>query len=260
MQEPMCLKTPRMILFDFGQTLLDQSGFHALEGTRAVLARAQRNPRRVTAEEVQRLADHLDQEIRRAGGEAGAPLADTPVLEPSCAAYMKYLYGYFDVEFSIPSWALEEIYWDAACPLRPTEGIGAFLSYLQKRGIRTGVVSNFSFCGETLQRRTGRALPDHSFSWFLVSSDIMFRKPHPLIFQMAVKKADLPPEDIWFCGDQPAEDVDGSARAGMTPVWYTGAPLYPWKREPEAPCVKVSRWDELQVLLDGLPPRSPEGV
>lgn len=36
----------------------------------------------------------------------------------------------------------------------------------------------------------------------------------------SIKKAGLPPEKVWFCGDNPKADVEGAAKAGFFPVWY----------------------------------------
>jgi ribosomal-protein-alanine N-acetyltransferase len=64
-REPTC--RPKAILFDYGQTLIDEFGFDAWAGTEAVLREAVDNPQGTTAQEVQTLADALLHEVGRRG-------------------------------------------------------------------------------------------------------------------------------------------------------------------------------------------------
>lgn len=47
------IKKPKMILFDYGQTLVNEQKFDGVKGTAAVLKYAKRNKYHKTAEEVQ---------------------------------------------------------------------------------------------------------------------------------------------------------------------------------------------------------------
>ena len=49
------------------------------------------------------------------------------------------------------------------------------------------------------------------------------RKPNRRIFELALRKLDLPAGDVWYCGDNVFCDIEGAARMGIYPVWYTGA-------------------------------------
>lgn len=57
------MKEPRMILFDYGQTLVKQRPFDGVKGTEAVLKFATKNQYAKTAEEVQAFADELNREL-----------------------------------------------------------------------------------------------------------------------------------------------------------------------------------------------------
>jgi len=50
------MNKPKMILFDCGQTLIDEEGFDGIAGTEAVLEHCVENPQKVTATEIQQLA------------------------------------------------------------------------------------------------------------------------------------------------------------------------------------------------------------
>ena len=61
------MKKPKMVLFDYGETLFHEKPFDALAGNRALLAHCNNNPRNVTAEEIQVLADAMNYDIGRGG-------------------------------------------------------------------------------------------------------------------------------------------------------------------------------------------------
>ena len=56
------MKTPKMILFDYGQTLIAEK-FDGLKGTEAVLRYATRNKYHLSAEQVQAKADEINREF-----------------------------------------------------------------------------------------------------------------------------------------------------------------------------------------------------
>ena len=43
---------PKMILFDYGQTLIEEQKFNRLEGLNVLLGKATKNPNNISAEEV----------------------------------------------------------------------------------------------------------------------------------------------------------------------------------------------------------------
>lgn len=122
------------------------------------------------------------------------------------------------------------------------------MKLLQQKQIRTGVISNISYSGDALTKRLNRLLPENNFEFIIASSDYIFRKPNKRIFQLALEKADLQAEDVWYIGDQYQCDVVGAKEAGMFPIWYTAA--IDFKQDMEQDCMKVSSWKELEYLFD----------
>ncbi len=59
------MKKPKMILFDYGQTLVNEERFNGVRGTEAVLKYATKNKYGKSAEEVQAYATMLNQEMGR---------------------------------------------------------------------------------------------------------------------------------------------------------------------------------------------------
>ena len=59
------MRRPKMILFDYGQTLADEGRFNGIKGTEAVLRHAARNRHGFTAAQVQAAADEINAELGR---------------------------------------------------------------------------------------------------------------------------------------------------------------------------------------------------
>ncbi len=239
------MSLPKMILFDYGQTLMMEQKFDALAGDEALLRHAD-NPAGVTAAEIQSLANAMIRELR---GLDTPDWLHTHPLEVHNRLFNRYLYEYLGITLRLTPLEAEELFWDTAAPGEPTSGIRELLDWIRRAGIRTGVISNISFSGEALARRIRRAFPEHAFEFILASSEWLFRKPSRRIFDLALRKAGLSPADVWFCGDNPVCDAEGAFAAGMVPVWYRGALL----RDTEAPSVphlSVSSWAELRQMLE----------
>lgn len=77
----------------------------------------------------------------------------------------------------------------------------------------------------------------------------MFRKPHRRIFELALRKAKLEPEEVWYIGDNAVFDVDGAANSGIFPVWYKGALEKGNKYVPKNECLVISDWNELKTSI-----------
>ena len=58
--------------------------------------------------------------------------------------------------------------------------------------------------------------------FIIASSEYAIRKPNRILFEIALKKAELPAEQVWYCGDSIASDVMGAHGAGIYPVLYDG--------------------------------------
>jgi HAD superfamily hydrolase (TIGR01549 family) len=56
------------------------------------------------------------------------------------------------------------------------------------------------------------------FRWMLVSEEVGAEKPSPVIFQEALRRSGLPPEDVWMVGDSWRDDIMGARAAGMRAV------------------------------------------
>lgn len=237
------LKLPKMILFDYGQTLVDESEFDGVKGTEAVLKYAVKNKYNRTAQEIQDIANETNKELGRIVASGGNAL---PVEVPN-HMFTSYLYESQGIELSLTSKEIDQVFWDVAAPGVPTEGIEDFLTLLKKKGIRTGVISNIAYCGEVVAQRINCLIPDNDFEFIIASSEYMYRKPNKKIFELALEKAELSADEVWFIGDNYQLDVIGSQKAGMFPVWYIGAAREPCRKENEV--LTVESYYELAEMI-----------
>ena len=118
---------------------------------------------------------------------------------PSCI-FSPHLYESMGIELSLSHKERDRVFWDAASPGVPTDGIVEFLDFLKKQGIRTGVISNITYCGQAVKERIDSVVTGHSFEFIIATSEYMFRKPNKRIFELALEKADLSPEEVWYVG------------------------------------------------------------
>ena len=234
---------PKMILFDYGQTLVNEAKFDGVKGTEAVLQYATKNKYNRTAAQIQAVADEMNGELGRFDPARRHLLQ----VEIPNDMFCGYLYESQGVELSIRGAKRDKVFWDAASPGVPSEGIEDFLSFLKEQGIRTAVLSNITYCGEALENRLQEVLPNHQFEFILATSEYMYRKPHRRIFEFALQKAELTHEEAWYIGDNYECDVEGAKNAGLFPVWYLGATEKP--QEPKEGILTVKSWEEIKALL-----------
>ena len=205
------MNKPKMILFDYGQTLVNEATFDGVKGTEAVLQYATKNKYNRTAAQIQAVADEMNGELGRFDPARRHILQ----VEIPNDMFCGYLYESQGVEISIRGAKRDKVFWDAASPGVPSEGVEDFLAFLQEQGIRTAVLSNITYCGEALEKRLQEVLPGHEFEFILATSEYMYRKPHRRIFEFALQKAKLKPEEVWYIGDNYECDVVGAKNAGL---------------------------------------------
>lgn len=202
---------PRMILFDYGHTLLWEKDFDFLRGYRAMFELVAENPDGVTPEDVCAFSEGIFQEAE-ACRKLGFELHEFPLLRLTAEM--------FGLKFSADLEEVERTLWDNASWGGKMPHIDELLRYLRQERIRTGVISNIGWSGKALRERIDRLLPENEFEFVIASSEYAIRKPNPLLFRMALQKAGLDSSEVWFCGDNMAADIVGAHNAGIFPVYY----------------------------------------
>ena len=238
--------TPKMILFDYGQTLVAEQKFDGVKGTEAVLQYAVRNKYHLSAEQVQARANEINREFGRFDPEKRHLFQ----IEIPNTMFTPYLYESLGIEIALSNSEIDRVFWDAAAPGVPTKGVQNFLRYLQEKNIRTGVISNISYAPSVVARRINRLLPDNAFEFIITSSNYIFRKPNKRLFELALEKADLKPDEVWHVGDQYECDIKGALGAGLMPVWYTGAMDLPYVEDKNI--LTIAGWEEFISRMEEL--------
>jgi Predicted hydrolase (HAD superfamily) len=82
----------------------------------------------------------------------------------------------------------------------------------------------------------------------------MFRKPSPLLFELALRKAGVDAQTVWHCGDNPRADIEGAASVGIYPVWYDNTELNDRHESsgvtvPACEHLHIHGWSELADIL-----------
>lgn len=238
------MKMPKMILFDYGQTLAAEQKFDGEKGTEAILRYAVKNKYHLSAKQVQVKAAEINQEL----GRFDPAKRHLFQVEIPNTMFTPYLYESLGIEIALSNSEIDTVFWDAAAPGVPTEGIEDFLEYLKNKGIRTGVISNIAYAPSVVAERINRLLQENTFEFMLTSSNYMFRKPNKRIFDLALEKAELKPNEVWYIGDQYECDIKGSLNAGLLPVWYIGAIDLPYTEDKNI--LTVANWDELRLRME----------
>ena len=241
------MQKPEMILFDYGHTLVYEPAFDNAAGYAAVLGCCTANPLHITAQTLAEQSRESFQRYQRLSRECEIDFMDM------CAARLTY--ESLRLEFDRSPVELERVFWDAAGPGHPMPGVPAMLEALQAHGIRTGVVSNMNFREENLIGRIDRLLPGHRFEFILCSCEYATRKPRKDFFDLALRKAGLRPEQVWFVGDNPRCDVEGAHNAGLFPVLYQSEESCPYRAEGDrveisCPHLAITDWAALLDALD----------
>ncbi|MEW6406816.1 MAG: HAD family hydrolase, partial [Chloroflexota bacterium] len=115
------------------------------------------------------------------------------------------------------------------------------LPMLQNEGYILGVVSNRDEPYPNELAETGLA---QYFKFSLAGGEVSSFKPDPAIFMHALEMAGTSPEETLYVGDNYYADVVGSQRAGLQPVLYDPAAVFP-----DADCPVIKSFDELRSLI-----------
>jgi len=239
---------PEMIIFDYGNTLLNEPDSDFLRGEQALFGYIKSNKNNLTSEYVNAFAQRLIEETGRVRKQG---------FEIHERQFQRLVYEYLEIELSISYEEAERVFWDGVTPGAVMPGAGKMIDYINSRGIRSGVISNIMFSGKALSERLNRLLSNNRFEFVIASSEYALRKPGPMLFALALKKAGLEAEKVWFCGDNPQADVAGAAQVGIFPVWYDNDTECDYRdRAKETPPVcrhlYIKEWDEMIEILEGL--------
>jgi putative hydrolase of the HAD superfamily len=140
----------------------------------------------------------------------------------------------------------------------PLPGTLEMLAELKGRCL-LGLLSNFTHAPAAWKILEGAGLTPF-FDVVLISGDLGYRKPHPMVFERLIEVLKVEKDELLFVGDDPDSDISGAQKAGLRPVWHT---VVRDQKIPHAKGVatvagdvvdstvpRISSWGELIHLLD----------
>lgn len=141
--------------------------------------------------------------------------------------------------------AARDIYdqWAACHHFSLYDDVVDVLRQLHESGLKIGLISNTQRCLISFQRHFDLL---GLFAVTISSSDHGYMKPHPSIFEAALREAQADPHEAVMVGDSLAHDIEGARRLGMRGVLLSRsgqAPACP----PDVPVIRTLR--ELPGLL-----------
>jgi HAD superfamily hydrolase (TIGR01662 family) len=93
------------------------------------------------------------------------------------------------------------------------------LAELRRRGYRLAAVTNRGYGGPKFWEEVRKFGLDKMLEEIAVSCDVGYLKPHRRIYEHALSKMGMGPEESVMVGDNMRADVEGSKGLGMTAVW-----------------------------------------
>jgi putative hydrolase of the HAD superfamily len=132
----------------------------------------------------------------------------------------------------------------------PIEGGKALLAQLREQGYRLGLISNTMFRGEAHLQDLARFELDGYFDATLFSADENKWKPNRAPFEHMAAALAVEPGAAVYIGDDPANDVVGSQRAGLKAIHMRSSDRFaiPAEARPDA---TIQRLAELPAVLAG---------
>ena len=123
---------------------------------------------------------------------------------------------------------------------------------------RLGLLSNFTH-GPAARRIITQTGLSSFFPVILISGELGYRKPSPVVFQKLLEQLGAEGEQTLYIGDDPQPDIHGALRAGINPVWttyvmdnqlpYAPSILVRDTKMPDGEVPRISGWDDLYRLL-----------
>jgi putative hydrolase of the HAD superfamily len=128
-----------------------------------------------------------------------------------------------------------------------------------KETLRLGMLTNFTHgpAARKIIQQLGLA---PFFDVIIISGELGFRKPSPLVFQKLVDRLEIGKDELIYVGDDLEPDIIGAQNAGIQPVWFTfvrdqdipfaAGFLAPGPGKPDGSVPRISSWPELLSLLE----------
>jgi putative hydrolase of the HAD superfamily len=206
----------RAVLFDWGGTLMrdEWSDEIALEGHAAGLAALTRDGLPDAATFTSYLREH-ESELFPLASEDEIDISDV-----MAGSFRDHGVELTDDDVRLFLQAAQDV-WSSYYVL--ADSAHALLEALRSRGLKLALVSNTASPRWLLEPILERQGITERVDAVVLSSEVGKRKPHPEIFEKALRELEVPSREALFVGDRIEADVLGASRVGMKTVqavWF----------------------------------------
>lgn len=197
------------------------------------------------------LANVLVEDVKAVAAAApGGPEADLEAAAAEAVARAGIDPGARLVDAIVREFHLADVRRFEAAP-----GLAATMRSFKATGVRVCAVSNTTTSPLLLRSYLAAIGVEQFFDAFVFSIDVGFKKPHPRMYETALKALSVAPGEALFVGDRVREDVEGPSSLGMRAVL-----THQFRQEELGgvqPLAVISRLEELIPLLT--PPDTASG-
>ena len=121
------------------------------------------------------------------------------------------------------------------------EDVRRALPQLKQAGYILGVISNRDKPFLDVLQEHGI---DEFFDFLLAAGEVNVFKPEPGVFEHALQRLNLSPNEVIYVGDNYYADVVGARRAGLQPILYDPLGIF---TDPD--CATIKSFDELNSII-----------
>lgn len=207
------------VLFDYGHTLIHFDDrphdrlLDAYERINQLLAERLRRDVPEAAVLIEKVSKTVDDEIQRDYATGREEEVEIAVLYDTA---LRGLGLELDPAVIEQVMEMEQEGWIGAVHVGPD--VVPTLEVLRADGLHLGIVSNAAYLPRLMVgQMRALGLRDY-FDGVTISSEVGRRKPHPMIYQDALRKLRVDGPQALFVGDRVREDVEGPQRLGMRAV------------------------------------------
>lgn len=123
------------------------------------------------------------------------------------------------------------------------------LEKLKEMGFKLGLVTNGP--NHVQMKKLEMLELENSFDEIVITGDLGVHKPHSLPFEIMSQKLGIDPGELAYVGDHPLNDVEGSRKAGYTPIWLNATGYWSYTEIARAP-YEIDSVAELPDLLQNI--------
>ena len=123
------------------------------------------------------------------------------------------------------------------------------LDDVRNKGYRMAIISNFDYAptAYSLIQKFGIG---RYFESIVISEEVGWRKPKPVIFRRAIELLNILPEEALFVGDNFGADICGAKGVGMDAVWLNNKNQAEDNLNPEPDYIIPTFTDIVEILPD----------